>query len=123
MASVTYAQAKKWDETAKKYGDFRFDVRYYVLWSEKALIKHVENADGTITEYKIRYSSDFIREGGEVREMHVPTYIINRLVPTSTEGVYSVREEHREALAEGTAKKSYNTLCKLSAGIKLEGVA
>ena len=123
MATVTYAQAKKWDETAKKYGDFRFDVRYYVLWGEKALIKHVENADGTITEYKIRYSSEFNREGGDFREVHVPTYIINLLVPTSTEGVYSVQEQYREALAEGAPKKSYNNLCKLSANIKLEGVA
>lgn len=123
MASITREKAIKWDETAKKYGDFRFDLEYYVLWGEKALIKNIKHEDGTYTQHKIRYASSFSRERGDYTEYHTPVYIIDKLVPTSTEGVYHVIEAHREAIGEATAKKNYNNLCKLSANINIEGVA
>ena len=60
MASITREKAIKWDETAQKYGDFRFDVEYYVIWSEKALIKNIKHEDGTYTQHKIRYASEYV---------------------------------------------------------------
>ena len=112
MATITRAQAMKWDADAKKYGTFSFDVRNYVIWSEKALVRNTENEDGTITQHKIRYAE---RRGAErFTTVNVPVHIVNTLYPLES-GCYRVIEESCEDIGEATEKKSYATLCKLSA--------
>ena len=122
MASITREKAIKWDETAQKYGDFRFDLEWYVLWGEKALIKNIKHEDGTYTQHKIRYASSFSRERGDYTEYHTPVHIINTLYPLNS-GCYRVVQESSEVIGEAVTKKNYNNLCKLSANINIEGVA
>lgn len=122
MASITREKAIKWDTEAKKYGSFRFDIEYYVLWSEKALIKNIKHEDGTYTQHKIRYASEYVRENGTITEVHKPVHIVNTLYPLES-GCYRVIQESSEVIGKTVTKKNYTNLCKLSATINLEEVA
>ena len=46
----------------------------------------------------------------------MPTLIINKCVPTGTDGVYSVHEIHREEVGEMVTRKTVKILQELTEG-------
>lgn len=91
---------------------FRFV--FFCTWGEKRCKKIVKIGDDSIiydviVEFYDKYEN-FKKAGS------VPTLIINKCVPTGTEGVYSVHEIHREEVGEMVTRKTVKILQELTEG-------
>lgn len=126
MARLTREKYNKWNEQAKN--GFQFDIQYYVMWSEKTLIKNVPQEDGSIIQFKLWYipeyetkTNDFGCKWNVKTGRQIPMMRIERLVPGNTEGVYlvhTVRDDRPMGEPEKTLK--YSTLCKISGEVNTD---
>lgn len=126
MARLTREQYNKWNEQAKN--GFQFDIQYYVMWSEKTLIKNVPQEDGSIIQFKLWYIPEYETKTNEhgckwnvKTGRQIPMMRIERLVPGNTEGVYlvhTVRDDRPMGEPEKTLK--YSTLCKISGEVNTD---
>ena len=57
MAKLTREQYNKWNAQAKN--GFQLDLQYYLIWSEKTLIKDVQQEDGSIIRFKLWYMPEY----------------------------------------------------------------
>ena len=95
----------------------RFFFRFVLLFApgaKKRCKKNLKIDDDSIiyeviVEFYDKYES-FKKAGS------VPTLIINKCVPTGTEGVYSVHEIHREEVGEIVTRKTVKILQELTEG-------
>ena len=113
MAKITIKELARWNSKARN--GFKFDLFHYQTWNEKRLYKDIENADGTITRYKIDYFStrhweryELIDNGYEIIETR------EKLCPR-TSGCYQVIREEERKTGIITKRRDYNELCKRSA--------
>ena len=120
MARITSEQFNKWNGQAKN--GFGFDLRHYVMWNEKQLVKEIKNTDGTITRYTLFYYPErekITRGNGyswtQETGRQIPTLRIDTLHPTHTEGMYRVSHGEDITIGQPEKTKKYATLCKLSA--------
>ena len=126
MPSITKEQFDKWN--AKATNGFSFDLKQYVVWGEKTLIKHVNLLEGKIAEFRIWYRNEFkrvtnqwgcsynVETGGKI-----PTLEVNILIPSGTEGVYRVHSfKSNIVLGDVEKKNNYNVLCKLANNVNVD---
>lgn len=112
MAKLTRDQLEKFNGKCKN--GFSLDSFFFCTWGEKRCKKIVKIGDDSIiyeviVEFYDKYES-FKKAGS------VPTLIINKCVPTGTEGVYSVHEIHREEVGEMVTRKTVKILQELTEG-------
>lgn len=133
MAKLTREQYNKWNAQAKN--GFQLDLQYYMIWSEKTLIKDVQQEDGSIIRFKLWYMPEYETKTNEwgckwnvKTGRQIPMMRIEKLVPGSTEGVYivhTVRDDKPMGEPEKTLK--YATLCRISGEVntaeELEAIA
>lgn len=112
MPSLTREQFNKWNGQAGN--GFKFDIQMYVIWNEKRLAKEVKQPDGTIIRFMIHHMPEY--EGRyKATGRHIPTLSAERLIPTHTEGCYSVHRIGEDlAMAEPEKTRKYATLCRIS---------
>lgn len=106
MAKITRDQLEKFNGKCKN--GFSLDLFFFCTWGEKRCKKIVKIGDDSIiydviVEFYDKYEN-FKKAGS------VPTLIINKCVPTGTEGVYSVHEIHREEVGEIVTRKTVKIL-------------
>jgi hypothetical protein len=123
MPSITREQFNKWN--AKATNGFQFDVKEYVCWGDKALIRHENLSDGKIGEFRVWYRDEYKTNTNEwgckwstPTGNHIPMLEMNILYPSSTEGIYRVISfGNGITLGDVQPKCNYNVLCKLAEGI------
>ena len=117
MATLKRSDYEKWNEQAKN--GFKFDVRRYVLWSEKQLVKYVEQPDGSEIEYTLCYAAEHDPAcSWRTTGRQIPTLSIQRLTPSGSGCYIGGRPDIYEVGAPETSKK-YKTLCDLSGTLDL----
>lgn len=112
MAKLTRDQLEKFNGKCKN--GFSLDLFFFCTWGEKRCKKIVKIGDDSIiydviVEFYDKYEN-FKKAGS------VPTLIINKCVPTGTEGVYSVHEIHREEVGEMVTRKTVKILQEITEG-------
>lgn len=126
MPSITKEQFDKWN--SKATNGFKFDVKEYVCWGDKALVRHESLVGGKIAEFKIRYYEEFKSKTNEwgctynvTTGGHIPTLEVNVLVPCETPGIYRVLTfEKGKSLGDALPKMKYDVLCKLANDVNVE---
>lgn len=114
MATITKAQYDKFNAQANEAG-FDFDLRTYVIWGEKGLVKDIKQDDGGYIRYAIRYVESYKRFEKTV----FPELTISRLVPTHTEGMFSQHIMEERRLGDDVAKKNFKALCELAKAVEV----
>ena len=111
MAKLTREQAQKWN--AQLHGDFRFDVRYYVMWGNKVARRNIELEDGKILQATLEYHD--IRDGYRSTGKVQPVLHFQIWKDGHTEGMM-VSTGMGASVEIGTPqnKRNWNELCKLS---------
>lgn len=119
MAKITKEQYMQWNEQAKN--GFNFDLRHYVIWSEKTLSKRIERAGGDVIEFKIEYFKEFEQKANNYgckwnveTGRYIPTLTVTIWHPTGTGCYISGGYKERRSLGEPEKTKKYNILCKFS---------
>lgn len=123
MPSITREQAQKLNAQAP--GNWRFDVRYYVIHGEKTLVRQIELDGGRYLEARLYYVENYERRSNEHCSWNAPAghyytglhYQIYS--PSSTPGCY-------HSFGLGTllnldngqhAKRNYKDLCALAKSV------
>lgn len=126
MPSITKEQFNKWN--SKATNGFSFDVKEYVCWGNKALIREEQLPEGKICEFKIGYSDEFVTKTNDwgckwnvKTGRKIPILDINILHPGSVKGIYRVQSIKQDIqLGEPQPKNNYSTLCKLANTVNVE---
>lgn len=126
MPSITREQYDRWN--AKATNGFSFDIKHYVCWGEKSLIKHIDLDGGKIAEFRISYMDEYKKETNKwgcswrvPTGNKVPVLDVNVLHPSHTEGVYVVQHfKHDITLGDVEKKNNYGVLCKLAENVNVD---
>lgn len=122
MARITREQFNKW--SAQAQNGFNLDLKHYVVWSEKRLVKTEKLQNGDVIEFNIEYRKEFETKTNEhgcrwnvETGRYIPELCITRWHPTTSGCYASGGYAKREDIGEPQTSKKYNVLCKLSAEI------
>ena len=121
MPRITREQFNRWN--AKAQGGFKFDLRHYVTWGEKTLVKTIERDGGDVLEIRLAYEDEYETRhsaaGCRYRVetgRHIPVMHMQYWTPSSTPGVYTSRDlGQTQQIGDPQKTKSYDVLCKKSA--------
>lgn len=112
MAKLTKEQVRKWN--AQLAGDFYFDWKHYLVWSEKVARRNVKLSDGKVLQATLEYRN--VRDGFRYTGEQQPILHLAVWQPTNTEGMMS---SHGMGVTIDVGvkqdKKKWSELCKLSA--------
>ncbi len=106
MAKITRDQVRKINENCKN--GFGFDLYHFVMFGEKRLIKEIEiegnnNKYDVLIQFEAHYER-FSKVGVK------PVLVVKKLVPTHTEGMYSVHWLKNEQIGEVVKRCSMKSL-------------
>ena len=126
MPSITREQFNKWN--SKATNGFQFDVKEYVCWGNKGLIRHENLSDGKIGEFRIGYRNEYVTKTNEwgcswnvETGNKIPCLDVNILHPGSVEGIYRVEFfKSNIPIGDVQSKSNYNVLCKLASTVDVE---
>lgn len=126
MPSITREQFNKWN--SKATNGFSFDIKEYVGWGNKALIREEKLPGGKICEFKISYWDEYTTKTNDwgcswnvATGKKIPCLSVNILHPGSVEGIYRVQHYiSNEPIGEVQDKNNYNVLCKLASTVDVE---
>lgn len=110
MANITKDQVKKFNDKCKN--GFGLDIYFFCCWNDKRCKKNIQlDGDSNLYEVIIEFVDEcknFAKIGSK------PVFIINKCIPTGTNGMYSVHEIHREEVGEMVKRKSVKILQDLT---------
>ena len=126
MPNITREQFSKWN--SKATNGFSFDVKEYVVWGNKSLIRDEKLDDGKIAEFRIGYSDEYVTKTNDwgckwnvKTGKKIPHLDINILHPSSTDGIYRVQSYKRGiVLGDTESKSNYGVLCKLAESVNVD---
>lgn len=111
MANITIGQVKKFNAACKN--GFMLDLERLGVWGEKRCKKNFKIDDsGVLYTFILEFyeeSRNFVKVGV------YPVLVIEKLIPTRTDGVYDIHCLKEERLGETVKRKSVKVLQDLTA--------